>query len=211
MEHGGVIQYDFGKTGPSGFTRTGFLNTPPTVLLNAVAKLRANHYRGRSSLSVHLSTIDRLPRFAHENAGPDVLFESTYNHVRGPTCDQCDKDKIVQRATHSNQETVVQYGMITSGNQVMKDGATRDRLSLELGGVLCFEIEAARLMDSFPCLVIRDICDYADSHKNKRWQPYAAATAAAYAKELFCEIPARHVAETHSVAEQIKESSELMD
>jgi nucleoside phosphorylase len=39
-------------------------------------------------------------------------------------------------------------------------------------------------MDSFPCLVIRGICDYADSHKNKRWQPYAAATAAAYAKEL---------------------------
>ena len=26
--------------------------------------------------------------------------------------------------------------------------------------------------------------DYCDSHKNKRWQPYAAATAAAYSKEL---------------------------
>jgi nucleoside phosphorylase len=44
-------------------------------------------------------------------------------------------------------------------------------------------------MDSFPCLVIRGICDYADSHKNEIWQPYAAATAAAYAKELLLVIP----------------------
>ena len=36
----------------------------------------------------------------------------------------------------------------------------------------------------FPCLVVRGICDYADSHKNKRWQGYAAATAAAYAVVL---------------------------
>ncbi len=48
-------------------------------------------------------------------------------------------------------------------------------------------------MDSFPCLVIRGICDYADSHKNKIWQPYAAATAASYAKELLNIIPATEV------------------
>jgi nucleoside phosphorylase len=71
-------------------------------------------------------------------------------------------------------------------------GATRDRLKEELD-VLCFEMEAAGLMDSFPCLVIRGICDYADSHKNKRWQLYAAATAAAYAKELLCLIPGNQV------------------
>jgi nucleoside phosphorylase len=51
-------------------------------------------------------------------------------------------------------------------------------------------MEAAGLMDEFSCLIIRGICDYADSHKNKRWQPYAAATAAAYAKELLSIIPA---------------------
>ena len=55
-------------------------------------------------------------------------------------------------------------------------------------GVLCFEMEAAGLMDSFPCLVIRGICDYADSHKNTRSQPYAAGTAAAYAKDLLLEV-----------------------
>jgi predicted benzoate:H+ symporter BenE len=45
-------------------------------------------------------------------------------------------------------------------------------------------MEAAGVMNTFPCLVIRGICDYADSYKDKRWQHYAAATAAAYAKLL---------------------------
>jgi nucleoside phosphorylase len=50
-------------------------------------------------------------------------------------------------------------------------------------------------MDSFRCLVIRGISDYADSHKNKMWYPYAAATAAAYAKELLLVIPGQAVIE----------------
>jgi nucleoside phosphorylase len=45
-------------------------------------------------------------------------------------------------------------------------------------------MEAAGLMNDFPCIVIRGICDYADSHKNDTWQKYAAIAAAAYAKEL---------------------------
>jgi nucleoside phosphorylase len=83
----------------------------------------------------------------------------------------------------------------------MRSAAERDRVSAELGGVLCFEMEAAGLMNSFPCLVIRGICDYADSHKNKRWQPYAAATAAACAKEVLSVIPPAEVAKTHTVEE----------
>jgi len=204
MEHGGVVQYDFGKTGPNGFTRTGFLNTPPIVLLHAVSKLAANHYRGRSNLSTYLSTITRLPRFAYENTGSDILFKSIYNHAGGPTCTRCDKDNTVQRAARKSEEIVIHYGTIASGNQVVKDGVTRDRLSEELGGILCFEMEAAGLMNSFPCLVIRGICDYADSHKNKRWQPYAAATAAACAKEIMSIIPASKVAKARTMDDAIE-------
>jgi hypothetical protein len=69
---------------------------------------------------------------------------------------------------------------------VIKDAITRDRLAKELG-ILCFEMEAAGLAN-FPFLSIRGICDYADSHKNKRWQGYSAATAAAYAKKLLTVI-----------------------
>lgn len=50
-------------------------------------------------------------------------------------------------------------------------------------------------MNDFPCLVIRGISDYSDSHKNDRWQPYAAATAAAYAKELLITLSKQEVDE----------------
>jgi len=201
--HGGVVQYDSGKATPSGFQRTGSLNTPPTILLNAVANLRANHFRGRSRLSEFLSKLNGLPGFAREAAGLDILFETEYNHEGGATCGKCNKDRLVSREPRV-QEVVLHYGTVASGNQVMRDGAERDRVSTELGGVLCFEMEAAGLMNSFPCLVIRGICDYADSHKNKKWQPYAAGTAAACAKEVLSVIPPSEVAKADTVEETIK-------
>jgi nucleoside phosphorylase len=79
----------------------------------------------------------------------------------------------------------VHYGLIASGNQVIKDAKFRDSLNESFdGNVLCVEMEAAGLMNDFPCIVIRGICDYADSQKNKDWQEHAAAIAAACAKEL---------------------------
>ncbi|KAF2182959.1 purine and uridine phosphorylase [Zopfia rhizophila CBS 207.26] len=88
----------------------------------------------------------------------------------------------------------VHYGLIASGNQVIKDAGFRDRLNESLGGnVLCVEMEAAGLMDNFPCIVIRGICDYADSQKNKDWQEHAAAVAAACAKELLEYVQASDV------------------
>jgi nucleoside phosphorylase len=181
----GVVQYDIGKATQSGFERTGSLNSPPHVLLSAVAKVRATELRGRSQLSTHVFKLERIPKFQRAKAGPDVLFEAAYNHNGGQTCERCSVDRhVVRQLRESEEEVVVHYGTIASGNQVMRSAAERDKVSAELGGVLCFEMEAAGLMNSFPCLVIRGICDYADSHKNKRWQPYAAATAAAYAKEV---------------------------
>ena len=49
-------------------------------------------------------------------------------------------------------------------------------------------MEAAGLMSNFPCLVIRGICDYADSEKNDVWHKYASATAAAFTKELLLHV-----------------------
>jgi nucleoside phosphorylase len=194
LQYGGVVQYDFGKTGAEGrFTRTGSLNAPPTILLTALAKLRSNYIRGRVKLSEHLSPLVRLPDFAYQGAEYDTLYKPTYNHAGGPTCDNCIDQELVMRNFRPTADALLYFGTIASGNQVMKDGVTRDRLSAELGGILCFEMEAAGLMGNFPCLVIRGICDYADSHKNKRWQPYAAATAAGCAKELLNTIPGEAV------------------
>ncbi|OCL01375.1 purine and uridine phosphorylase [Glonium stellatum] len=206
--HGGVVQYDFGKATPDKFEQTGFLNTPPPILLNAVTKIRANYLRGRGRLSQYLSTFSNISHFTCTNVNPDVLFEASYihNHAGGNTCELCSKDKVLKRQPRTDQEVVVHYGTIASGNQVIRDAATRDRVSSEFGGVLCFEMEAAGLMNSFPCLVIRGICDYADSHKNKKCQGYAAATAAAYTKEVLSVIPKPAVDKAPTVNETIQKA-----
>ncbi len=197
---GGVIQYNFGKTVQEGrFVRTGSLNRPPDVLLNAVSSLQARHMMEEAELPRHLlQMLSKYPKLqktsAYRGAQQDRLFEADYDHRAGQmTCANCKTDRLITRSDREDGIPTIHYGLIASGNQVMRDGVTRERLRKELN-VLCFEMEAAGLMDNFPCLVIRGICDYADTHKNKRWQPYAAAAAAAYAKELLCIIPGKPVA-----------------
>ncbi|KAF2728202.1 Pfs domain protein [Polyplosphaeria fusca] len=202
---GGVVQYDAGKATASGFERTGSLNAPPQVLLGAVAKVRANEFRGKSKVSEYVQRFHHIPDFRQEAAGPDVLFRAGYDHKGGQTCDECIADEQESRQPRHYREVPIHYGTIASGNQVMKNAAERDRVSAELGGVLCFEMEAAGLMNSFPCLIIRGICDYADSHKNKRWQPYAASTAAAYARAVLSVIPPIKVAEISTAEEAMQD------
>ncbi|KAF3126429.1 hypothetical protein TWF594_001137 [Orbilia oligospora] len=52
-------------------------------------------------------------------------------------------------------------------------------------------MEAAGIVNEPPTLVIRGICDYSDSHKNKEWQPYAAFSAAVFAKEIVLRLLVR--------------------
>ena len=204
----GVVQYDAGKATPSGFERTGALNSPPQILLAAVARVRANELRDRSKLCEHIAKLEGVGKFQRSKAGPDVLFEANYDHEGGQTCAKCSGNRHEAREPRDSEEEVAtHYGIIASGNQVIKDAAVRDRLSAELGGVLCFEMEAAGLMNSFPCLVVRGICDYADSHKNKRWQAYAAGTAAAYAKEVLSVIPPAEVAKSRTAEETMRDAS----
>ena len=102
---------------------------------------------------------------------------------------------------------MIHYRTIASGSRVIRDASERDKVSAELRGVLCFEMEAAGLMNRFPCLVIRRICDYADSHKNKKWQPYAVGTAAAFAKEVLSVIPTAEITKSRTADEIIREES----
>lgn len=197
--YGGVIQYDFGKTVQEGrFTRNGSLKRPPDVLLTAISSLEAEHMVEDPKLSRYLDEMmakhpKMQSKFTRPGIQEDQLYEGTYDHQGDKaTCADCDSSRSVRRDKRDSDAPVIHYGLIASGNQVMRHGGTRDRLRTELD-VLCFEMEAAGLMDRFPCLVIRGICNYADSHKNKRWQPYAAATAAACAKELLSVIPRKQV------------------
>jgi nucleoside phosphorylase len=210
---GGVVQYDMGKVTEGGkFQRTGSLSKPPAVLSANVHRLRAQQARLGSQIPKLLSEmLQRYPKMAgqyiYQGIENDLLFESTYPHHQGRTCKDCDRTKSVDRDARPDTDPQIHYGTIGSGNAVIKDATKRDQLRKDLG-VLCVEMEAAGLMDEFPCLVIRGICDYADSHKNKRWQPYAAATAAAYAKELLSIIPAQEVVAASKAGESVQGTSE---
>lgn len=208
--YGGVVQYDYGKALNGSFERTGVLNRPPQVILTALAKLQANHLTEDSRIPEFLSQMTaRLGRKRVNFARPgreDRLYQSDYDHIpAAKTCDLCDEKKILPRPLRDNIEPVIHYGLIASGNQVVKDSHIRDLLGRELG-VYCVEMEAAGLMNNFPCLVIRGICDYADSHKNKEWQGYAAAAAAAFAKELLLAIPMNYIKSTPAARDSLSHS-----
>lgn len=85
----------------------------------------------------------------------------------------------------STAEPLIHFGLYASGDKVMKSGEEREIIAKE-EGVIAFEMEGSGVCESFPgrCLVVKAVCDYADSHKNKRWQNYAAASAAACTKAL---------------------------
>ncbi|KAL4759686.1 uncharacterized protein BDW70DRAFT_161387 [Aspergillus foveolatus] len=78
-------------------------------------------------------------------------------------------------------DNAVHIGTVASADTVMKSSEHRDRL-VKSEGVIGFEMEGAGVWDNISCIIIKGVCDYADSHKNKAWQSYAAATGAAAAK-----------------------------
>ncbi|KAF3177503.1 hypothetical protein TWF788_007706 [Orbilia oligospora] len=193
---GGVLQYDYGKLVNTGkFEQTGVLNKPPDIFLSAITKFKSAYpppgkkieefvSRVLNSGSVDTKIFSRPSPESH----CDRLFKESYEHLSGDkTCNHCGLDMVVERPPRSSNQPEIHYGLIASANQVMKHGATRSRLSEERN-ILCFEMEAAGVMDQIPSLIIRGICDYSDSHKNKAWQHYAALVAAGYARELLLQI-----------------------
>ena len=205
--YGGVIQYDFGKTIEEGkFIIMGSLNKPPKTLLTALANLEAKHMTEDDMVTKHISKITKnYPKLKTHSTCPDIRYDSLYtaeyDHPKEyETCLQCDVNKLVSRELRAFEGPVIHYGLVVSGDQVMRHGGTWERLRQELD-VLCFEMETTGLMDILSCLVIRGIYNYADSYKNKRWQSYATAAASAYAKELLSVIPGKLIIDTQTAAE----------
>ena len=206
-QEGGVFQYDFGKTiQDQSFQQTRFLNQPPTVLRAAVNGLKAQYESEGHLLKEAIRNIlEKKPRLRKKYKRPDPSSDRLYQSglVHPPddeascatVCGDNPSNLILrpERTEDGDEDDpTIYYGLIASANQLMKDALVRDRLAAEKD-VLCFEMEAAGLMNHFPCLVIRGICDYSDSHKNKEWQGYAAMVAAAYTKDLLCRIPPNRV------------------
>ncbi|KAJ4855535.1 ankyrin repeats (3 copies) domain-containing protein [Trichoderma breve] len=205
----GVVQYDLGKLKKDGkFERVGHLSAPPEVLLKGLQALKAEHLMEDSQIPTILEDmVQRYPKMKEpgENGASGFIHQGIENDR---ACAHCDSTKEIKRKDRS-PKPAIHYGVIASGNSVIKDGVSRDEVLQRLEErCICFEMEAAGLMNNFPCLVIRGICDYADAHKNDRWQNYAAATAAAFAKELLNTIDGDDVESTPSIEEAIQHLSQ---
>ena len=197
---GGVFQFDFGKTIQNqAFEHTRFLDQPPTVLRAAVSGVKAQYEMSGHHIDEAINTIlQKYPRLQSKYKRPELdrLYQAGVTHPSegegklASCAEVCvNESGVISRPERTEFENnpAVHYGLIASSNTLMKDATVRDRLA-EKKDVLCFEIEAAGLVNHFPCLVVRGICDYSDTHKNKDWQGYAAMTAAAYAKDLLYRI-----------------------
>ncbi|KAM0294558.1 hypothetical protein ACHAO9_000991 [Fusarium lateritium] len=191
----GIVQYDLGRQLPDRFVRKDMLldslGRPNQEIRGVLAKLQGLRHRRQlsSKMADYLNVLRQEPELRAEYPGPtkDRLFEASYRHIDNQrSCQQlgCNGELVRRRRLDTINvcfTPAVHFGLMASGDSVMKSGEDRDRIAAA-EGVIAFEMEGAGVWDSFPCIVIKGACDYADSHKSKVWQRYAAATAAAYAK-----------------------------
>ncbi|KAJ1710527.1 hypothetical protein NYO67_7307 [Aspergillus flavus] len=121
-----------------GFQRIGFLNAPPERLL-AVLNIMPEHDE----------PLTRYRTATYPGAQLDRLFRPTYKHVTSnQTCIDCNETGTLKRGPGNRKAGPhVYYGTIASGNMVIKDAGARDLL-VQKHGVLCFEMEAAGLMNT---------------------------------------------------------------
>jgi len=186
------------------------LSRPSQEIRAVLQQFKTNHYRQamQKNITEHLTPLQqKLPEAKYPGSDQDKLYEPSYihkHHEATSSCAQCAKgekeicdnavathcDKVgcaesrlvrSRLATPLGQKPLVHFGKMGSADTVMNSAEDRDRIA-DSAQIIAFEMEGADVWDQLPCIVIKGVCDYADSHKMKRWQNYAAATAAACMK-----------------------------
>ncbi|KAH6972231.1 nucleoside phosphorylase domain-containing protein [Ilyonectria sp. MPI-CAGE-AT-0026] len=145
-------------------------------------------------------------KYRYPGSAEDKLYSADYTHIHRTSCDLCvsgsgdfcesskascaetgcDEANLVVRAFPFEDDDYtpeIFIGRVGSGNTVMKSGKDRDRIAAA-HNLIAFEMEGAGIWEEIPCIVVKGVCDYADSHKNKKWQDFAAATAASVARAI---------------------------
>ncbi|KAJ0412956.1 nucleoside phosphorylase domain-containing protein [Aspergillus carlsbadensis] len=217
-----VTEYDFGRQYPGGFQRKtavkDTLGRPGREIRALLNGLRAENARKELqdqaqqpdifiSITVmlllpgaHVLEVTRLTKFVKRHWGRTAtswiatkVNTSDVERARTPSRPLYILDPLVRCREGSDAiQTSIYIGPIASADTVMKSGQHRDEI-VKREKVVGFEMEGAGVWDNVPCIIIKGVCDYADSHKSKVWQAYAAATGASTAK-AFLEywMPANH-------------------
>ncbi|KAK2782650.1 hypothetical protein FQN53_009666 [Emmonsiellopsis sp. PD_33] len=207
-----VVGYDFGRQFPDGFRRKtdvkDILGRPNREIRSLMTGLKMAGTRRelREQMLQNLHRIQRSEaKWQPPGSAEDILFEASYHHKHysegSPArccsdqdiniCNEaleqdcsrlgCDKNGVSRRRDGGVADAAIHIGTVASADTVMKSGEHRDRISKE-ENVIGFEMEAAGVWDNVSCIIVKGVCDYADSHKSKLWQAYAAATGASAAK-----------------------------
>lgn len=188
----GIVQYDFGRQLPERFVRKDTLldslgrpNLEIRALLTKLKSVR-NRKMLQDKMASYLAVIQgkQDPDLAADHPGRayDRLFVANYRHIGSETCHKCGCNGPLVSRRRLEQDSLrpaIHFGLVASGDTVIKSAEDRDAIARR-EDIVGFEMEGAGVWDNFPCVVvIKGVCDYADSHKTKVWQRYAAATAAA--------------------------------
>lgn len=207
-----IVQYDFGRRYPHGFEKKGnvedVLGRADPSVRAFLSMLGTHHYRRQvqGNLARLLPEVqNELSGSRYPGAAEDKLYKATYHHQhhgdlecnrckdQEDTCPRscndlgCGEDDLILRkrldTTKASHLPLVHFGRIGSADTVMKSAEARDAAAGK-DGLIGFEMEGAGVWEKYPVIVIKAACDYADSHKNKKWQGYAAAAAAACMKSV---------------------------
>ena len=206
----GIKQFDFGRHYPDQFSpkdKVSDVLGRPTLKIRAfLHKMRS--ILDQHLVNTYVQEILALPNmsaFASPGRFRDYLYEKDYRHKHqvGSSCEVCgectmrqhpvcreardglcedlgcNSDRLILRKR--DDAVSVHFGIIGCADRVMRSAEDRDEIA-STEGVIAFEMEGAGIWENTPTIVIKGACDYADSHKNKLWQNYAAVTAAACAK-----------------------------
>lgn len=202
-----IVQYDFGRRYSNTFTTKPALpgmHNPYIPSLFAMLQTDDDRQSLNQDLMNNLQEMHESS--ALENLYPgskrDRLYRSGYRHAHPagsnrcsrciPNTDMCrsdcetigcSSDELVERDRLLTTAGMLgsprlHFGNIGSGDSIIKSSSERDRIAHEYS-LIAFEMEGAGVWNSFPAVVIKSASDYADSHKNKGWQRFAAAVAAA--------------------------------
>ncbi|UKZ74266.1 hypothetical protein TrVFT333_001928 [Trichoderma virens FT-333] len=180
--------------------------------LLAVFQTEVMRSRLRRDASKHLKLLQekakierRRADYRYPGTAQDTLYPPTYAHKHRTSCDLCTTpdafcdlasekscadvgclaDRLIREhfVEEDNFSPEIFIGRVGSGNTIIKSGEDRDRIA-NAHNIIAFETEGAGAWDEVPCIVVKGICDYADSHKNEVWVDFAAATAAAVMKAI---------------------------
>ncbi|KAL3440258.1 hypothetical protein BJX65DRAFT_300609 [Aspergillus insuetus] len=146
--------------------KDGYPGIPPPILISADGFLQEAELMRLHPLERAMRKLTNITMFKRPKA-EDMLFDENFHHIhKGSDCsgyNSSGQKEAVSRPPRRDNRPYVHRGLILSGNG-MRD----------FTNALCCELEAASIMDEIPCLVVRGICEYADTHKQNDWHYYAA-------------------------------------